>query len=114
MPHTHEHALLKPKAEEFLAYCGARNFSPNTIRAYRSDLDDFLAIIGQEATSAELDRKMMRRYITYLHDLGVMGASLQRKFASVKSFCKWLDGEGLLDVALIETVKPMRRSAKIT
>lgn len=106
MPVIPEPVLLKPRVEEFLAYCGARNLSPNSIRAYRSDLADFIALSGGDETTAAgaISRKLIRRFVVQLHNRGMKQRSLRRKLAAVKSFCKWLEGEGLIETSLIESI----------
>lgn len=113
MPVTPEPVWLKPRVEEFLTYCGARNLSPNSIRAYRNDLTDFIALSGgNEITATEINRKLVRRFVVQLHDRGMKPRSLQRKLAAVKSFCKWLEAEGLVESSLIESISgPRRRDA---
>src|ERR1700686_504424 len=97
--------LLKPRLEEFLTYCEARNLSPNSIRAYRNHLADFIALSGSnEVTAAEIDRKLIRRFVVQLHERGMKQRSVRSKLAAVKSFCKWLEGEGLLEASLIESI----------
>src|SRR6266550_4693554 len=105
-------ALLQPRVEEFLTYCGARNFSRNTIRAYRADLKEFLALAG-EIEVRQLNRKLLRSLIARLYNAGVKRTSIWRKVAAVRSFCKWLDGEGLLDSTLIETLRPSRHNQEL-
>jgi integrase/recombinase XerC len=110
MPVTPEPVLLKPRVEEFLTYCGARNLSPNSIRGYRSDLRDFITLMGGSGTPiSEINRKLIRRFVVHLHDGGIKPSSIKRKLAAVKSFCKWLEAEGLLDAGLIESIPGPRR-----
>src|SRR5216684_3811291 len=105
MPVIPEPVFLQPRAEEFLTYCEARNLSTNSIRAYRNDLSDFIALSGgNEITAADISRKLIRRFVVQLHDRGMKQRSLRRKLAAVKSFCKWLEGEGLLEASLIESI----------
>src|ERR1700733_5874888 len=93
-----EPALLKPRAEEFLTYCRARNLTGNSIRGYRNDLNDFIALSGgNEMTTAEISRKLIRQFVVRLNDRGLKQSSVRRKLAAVKSFCKWLEGGGLLE-----------------
>lgn len=109
MPVTPEPVLLKPRVEEFLTYCGARNLSRNSIRAYRADLNEFVDLSGGETISSQVNRKLIRSFVVRLHESGIELTSLRRKLAAVKSFCKWLDGEGLLDFRLIESIPGPRR-----
>ena len=101
-----ERVLLSQRVDEFLAYCGARNLSPNTIRAYRNDLGDFIALSGgnEIAVDGAISRKLVRQFVVKLHDGGMKQVSVRRKLAAVKSFCKWLEGEGLLQASLIDSI----------
>lgn len=102
MPVTQEPVLLNPRIEEFLTYCGARNLSPNTIRAYRSDLEEFVALSGgSEITVNHINRKLIRSFVVRLHEAGATLVTVMRKLAAVKSFCKWLEAEDLLEASLI-------------
>jgi integrase/recombinase XerC len=110
MPLTQEPVLLKPRVEEFLSYCGARNLSPNTVRAYRADLAEFVSLAGgSEITAAQINRKLVRGVMVRLHEGGTKRSSIQRKLAAVKSFCKWLQAEGLLESSLIESISGPRQ-----
>lgn len=106
MPVTPEPVFLKPRVDEFLVYCGARNLSPNSIRAYRNDLADFITLSGgSEITVAgAISRKLIRRFVVQLHDGGMKQRSVRRKLAAVKSFCRWLESEGLLAANLIDSI----------
>lgn len=110
MPVTPEPVLLAPRVEEFLTYCGARNLSPNSIRAYRADLAEFVALSGgSDIISSQINRKLIRSFVVRLHECGIKLVSVQRKLAAVKSFCKWLEAEGLLEASLIESIHGPRR-----
>lgn len=111
MPLTREPVLLRPRVEEFLTFCRARNLSPNTIRAYGNDLAAFAAFAGSEAIVSQINRKVIRAFIVHLSQHGVSTTSVNRKLACVKSFCRWLENEDLLDAALIQSFPggPLRR-----
>jgi integrase/recombinase XerC len=109
MPVTREPVLLRPRVEEFLTYCGACNFSANTVRAYRRDLADFVALSGgSETSTAQINRKLIHSFSSLLYETGVKLTSVRRKIAAVKSFCKWLETEGLLEASLIESISAPR------
>jgi integrase/recombinase XerC len=109
MPVIPEPVLLKSKVKDFLTYCEARNLSPNSRRAYRSDLNEFIDLSGHETVSSQVNRSLIRGYVVRLHESGIKLSSVRRKLAAVKSFCKWLDGEGLLDSRLVESIPGPRR-----
>ena len=110
MPATQEPALLNPRIEEFLTYCGARNLSPHSIRAYRANLAEFVALSGgSEIAVSQINRKLIRSFVARLHEAGGKLATINRKLAAVKSFCKWLEAEDLLEASLIESISGPRR-----
>jgi integrase/recombinase XerC len=100
MPAIPEPASLK-LVENFLSYCSARNLSPHTLSAYRADLNQFIAFSGEDAT---VDRKLVRRFLVHLHNAGLKPASVRRKLAAVKSFCRWSEAEGYFEVGLIDFI----------
>jgi integrase/recombinase XerC len=81
-----------------------RDLSPHTVRAYESDLDQFLASIAaarqvrrDEIAVASLDRDALRGYLADLHRRGVSRASAARKLSAVRTFTRYLRREGLID-----------------
>jgi len=92
-----------------------RNASPHTVRAYESDLSQFIAhaaagagIKRSELTPAQLDRSAIRRFLGELHALGQTRASSARKLAAVRTFLRYLRREGTIEDdpgALIATPK---------
>lgn len=70
-----------------------RNYSPHTIKAYLSDLHEFFQYLAQDndATSlVDLQGWQVRNYLGYLRLKGLSKASVARKLASLRSFCKFL------------------------
>jgi integrase/recombinase XerC len=92
-----------------------RNASPHTVRAYESDLSQFIAhaaagagLKRSELTPAQLDRSAIRRFLGELHALGQTRASSARKLAAVRTFLRYLRREGIIEDdpgALVATPK---------
>ncbi|MDE3155508.1 MAG: site-specific integrase, partial [Acidobacteriota bacterium] len=92
-----------------------RNASPHTVRAYESDLSQFLVAtarlrgVGRDALDASaVDADALRAYLTGLHRQGVSRASAARKLSAVRTFARWLRQEGLIESdpgALVGTPK---------
>lgn len=82
--------------QEFLAFCSARNDSPNTLRAYNRDLLSLVRCLGHDTPVTEMTRKRIRQYLFSL-DASLKRTTVKRKLASTKSFCNWLVMESHLD-----------------
>ncbi len=92
-----------------------RNASRHTVRAYESDLLQFLQHAAREAgvrrdevSAAHLTRAAMRRFLAELYELGQSRATAARKLAAARTFLRYLRHEGLIDVdpgALVATPK---------
>ncbi|MBL9106099.1 MAG: tyrosine-type recombinase/integrase [Myxococcales bacterium] len=91
---------MQAAVERFLVYLQAeRRCSPHTLRAYRRDLEDFLARVaarrGREPALADLNLREIRHDIADLfHD--VKASTLARKLSALRSFGEFLRREGSL------------------
>jgi integrase/recombinase XerC len=81
-----------------------RNASAHTVRAYESDLSQFLKHVAEGAgikradlTAAHLDRMAIRGFLADLHKRGLSRASAARKLAAARTFLRYLRREGLTD-----------------
>jgi integrase/recombinase XerC len=92
-----------------------RNASAHTVRAYDSDLSQFLAHVASEAgvkrsdlDAAQLDRSAIRSFLADLHRRGDARATAARKLAAVRTFLRYLRREEVIDDdpgALVPTPK---------
>jgi integrase/recombinase XerC len=100
----------------FLQYLALnRNASAHTVRAYDSDLSQFLAhaaagagIKVRELAPTQLDRLALRGFLGDLHKQGLARATAARKLAAARTFLRFLRREGVIDDdpgALIATPK---------
>jgi site-specific recombinase XerD len=74
--------------------------SPQTVRAYRSDLDLFVAWAGRlglEGPQA-VDRLTLRRYLAYLSTRRYERRSIARKAAALRRYFDWMRRRGTIDV----------------
>jgi integrase/recombinase XerC len=89
----------------FLKYLALnRNLSLHTVRAYDSDLSQFLRHTAQGAktkvrdlTPSSLDRHAIRAFLGALHAAGHSRASAARKLSAIRTFLRYLRREELLD-----------------
>jgi integrase/recombinase XerC len=81
-----------------------RNASAHTVRAYESDLSQFLdhaaglaAIKRAALEPPHLDRAALRSFLAELHKRGLSRASAARKLAAARTFLRYLRREGMID-----------------
>jgi integrase/recombinase XerC len=98
--------------QKFLAFCAARNDSPNTLRAYNSDLLPFVQCMGHETPVAEMTRKRIRQYLFAL-DIGLKDQTLKRKIAAIRSFSHWLYNERYVNMDPSEGIVGPRLTRKL-
>ncbi len=85
--------LLNDAVARFLDHCRiAKRLSANTLRAYRTDLEDFTVHAGAEATIEAIDREILRQYARRLFDAkGLKETSVKRRMAALKVMFRWLE-----------------------
>src|SRR5215831_14683769 len=87
---------------EFLAL--NRNASAHTVRAYESDLMQFIAFVAADADLKKRDldplqvgRAALRGFLAHLHADGQSRATSARKLAAVRTFIRYLRREGVIE-----------------
>jgi integrase/recombinase XerC len=107
--------MIEP-LKQFLQHLALnRNASAHTVRAYDSDLSQFLAYAAsasgvkvRDLAPSQLDRLALRGFLGDLHKQGLSRASAARKLAAIRTFLRFLRREGLIDDdpgALVATPK---------
>ena len=95
------------------------NASAHTVRAYESDLSQYLAFLAthvsrrvSELTAAHLDHLGARAFMADLNKRGNAKASAARKLSAIRAFGRYLRREGVLEgdpAALVGTPKREQR-----
>lgn len=96
---------MKQDLKDYVGYLRLnRNISPHTVRAYESDVTQYLSWIaidrGRKVSTlapADLDLSTVRLYLAGLNRLGHARSSVARKLSAVRGFVKYLRREGVLD-----------------
>src|SRR5437879_5724835 len=102
--------------EDFLQFLKLnRNVSEHTVRAYESDLSQFLDHAADRAgvaraalDPARLDRDTIRGFLAEAYKRGQSRATAARKLAAVRTFLRYLRREEIIDTdpgALVATPK---------
>lgn len=86
-----------------------RNASEYTIKSYREDLlglEEFLAAsLGHHPAPAEITPQILRTYVSALHEAEYAKTSIARRLASMRSFFKFAQREGMVEQ---NPAKPLR------
>jgi integrase/recombinase XerC len=98
-------ASLAELRDDFLDHLRLnRNVSPHTLRAYESDIDQFLAFVAaargakrSQLAPADADTTQVRSFLGDLHRRGNARASSARKLSAVRTFVRFLRHEGALE-----------------
>jgi integrase/recombinase XerC len=96
------------------------NASPHTVRAYESDLSQYLAFLAthvgkrvSELTPAHLDHLGVRAFIAELNKRGNAKASAARKLSAIRAFGRYLRREDVIDSDPAALVGTPRRETRI-
>ena len=76
-----------------------RDLSPLTCDAYRRDLEQFGEWLGRGGTTdlAGIDRRALRRYVSFLSERRYARRSIARKASAIRSLLRWAVKHDLID-----------------
>ena len=82
-----------------------RNVSPYTVRNYTTDLLDFFQFLGAKGVGSlkEVDRYVVRDYLSHLIGRGLVKASIARKLSAIRSFYRYLLREEMISTSPVAT-----------
>jgi len=102
---------LERPFDRYIHYLQAeRNVSPYTVRNYTTDLlgsqriKGFFVFLTERRVSSlsEVDRSLLRDYLAYLVEQGIVKASIARRLSAIRSFYRYLLREGTLETSPLE------------
>jgi len=100
--------MVKDKYIDYLQF--EKRYSAHTILAYYSDLDDFTKFLSQQYNGTDLlqaDHNLIRSWLIYLIDHKISTRSVNRKLSTLKSFYRYCQKQGLIQVnPMLKVVSP--------
>ena len=75
-----------------------RRYGANTLAAYESDLDDYLAYAGGDAGSAPPDRRRFRGWLADMAGRGLARTTVARRVSALRSFYRFCGRTGRIDI----------------
>ena len=96
---------MKDHLKSFLAYLKLnRHVSPHTVRAYETDVTQYLAWVASETGKkmsqlgpADLDMNSVRMHVADLNRAGKARSTVARKLSGLRTFVKYLRREEIID-----------------
>lgn len=80
---------------EFSTYLGSsKGYSPNTVKAYLSDIEDLGALVGVDNSAEHLTLETLRDWLWRQSEKGASKATIARKSAAARAFTLWLHKAG--------------------
>jgi Site-specific recombinase XerD len=73
-----------------------RGHSPHTVRAYRSDIEAMIRALGAKFPISSLTSDVIQCFLDTERDRGICVASLRRRAAGIRGFCRFLVRQGWL------------------
>lgn len=103
--------ILQEQINHYLYYCGEqRRLDEKTVRAYRTDLDQFHEYSRREAS--DVSKEVLTSYIIYLHQL-YKQKTVKRKIASLKAFYAFLEREEIVAENPMRKVRTQFREERV-
>ena len=102
---------------QFLDYLQLeKKYSPNTLTAYKTDLESFSEFILFEFEEKDLRNvhySQIRNWIVSLVDQGVSNRSINRKISSLKAYYRFLQKTGDIEFSPLAKHKALKTASKI-
>jgi integrase/recombinase XerD len=89
-------SFLLPRFADFISL--EQGLSPRTQEAYQRDLKRFAEYAEVKGVAAPLDitARLLREYVYHLKDLGLSPASIRRNVSAVRTYFRFLTGDGIV------------------
>lgn len=102
--------------DKFLEYLAVeKRYSPNTIKSYGKDLDDFQKFYWEtegDSNISKATKKIVRNFMMKLSTSEMSKRSINRKLSSLRGFYLFLLKIGEIEVSPMETVKSLKFNAE--
>ena len=99
--------------DQFIGYIQAeKRFSPLTVEAYQSDMDQFADFMKSDFEIEDLTQvktTMVKSYIVHLKEEGLENRSINRKLSTLRTFYKYCLRENLVEKSPMTGVKALKQ-----
>ena len=102
---------------EFLRHLALeRNASEHTVKSYREDLTQAIGCFKEKSGGTSPERvttRVVRAYLAWLHEQGYAKTTIARRVAAVRSWCRFMCRQGILQINPAEGVRGPRQDKKL-
>jgi integrase/recombinase XerC len=104
---------------DFLRHLGLeKNASPLTVKSYREDLHQAMTFFrgklgGRAPEPAQVTTRLLRAYLAWLHEQGYAKTTVARRVAAVRSLCRFLCRQGVLETNPADGLRGPRQDKKL-
>ena len=99
--------------DQFISYIEAeKRFSPLTVEAYQSDMDQFAHFLKDEYGIDDLTQvktTTVKSYIVHLKEEGLANRSINRKMSTLRTFYKYCLRENLMEKSPMTGIKALKQ-----
>jgi len=102
--------------DSFLEYLeNERDFSEHTIRAYSTDIVEFVKFSdkGESLAPGSVDHLMLRSYLAHLRGTSRSRATIARKLASIRTFFRYLVREEVVEENPVADMRTPRKEKRL-
>ena len=97
--------------DQFISYIEAeKRFSPLTVEAYQSDMDQFAQYLRDKFEIEDLTQvktTMVKSFIVHLKEEGLSNRSINRKMSTLRTFYKYCLREDLMEKSPMTGIKAL-------
>jgi site-specific recombinase XerD len=92
-----------------------KRYSPQTVKAYRTDLNQFIEFcnVRNKSTAIDLTEKFIKKYLMQLSETGLEKRSIARKLASVRGLLKYAFQNKIINSNPVAYIKNPRSNKKL-
>ena len=112
----HQGLLMQDYRDKYLTHIEHnKNFSTQTLRAYRSDLSQYLAFLNAEdcPSLGDASKLLLRKFLALLKKQNYSKATVARKLACIRSLYKYLCREGILELNPLESIRTPKQDKRL-
>ncbi|MBD3289178.1 tyrosine recombinase XerC [candidate division KSB1 bacterium] len=92
-----------------------RNYSPHTINAYATDLNQFFQFLEKKSRASvnQINKTVLRSFLGHLRNDGISANSINRKIASLRSFFKYLTQQNIIKKNPVTQIFSLKTEKKL-